>query len=128
MAAFTHDDLLARIVAAFPELADDIAACSGMPTLQAAALGDRLQRAKGQADWDAYARGIQLVADLWDNADDQLARELRWSFIKALDFDGVRGPVAWEYLPPDMQRAWSLTRKYLDELSALPRKARKRRR
>ena len=126
MAAFTHEDFLARAVSAFPELADDIDACVGMPTLQAAALAHRLQRAKGEIDWDTYERGIKLVAEFWDNADEQLDRELRWSFIKALDFAGVRGPVAWAYLPVEMQRAWTRAQKYLDELSALPRKTRKR--
>ena len=127
MAAFTHDDFLTRTVAAFPELADDIDVCVGMPTLQATALAHRLQRAKGDADWDTYERGIKLVAEFWDQADEQLDRELRWSFIKALDFEGVRGPVAWGYLPPEMQRAWTRSQKYLSELSALPRTKRKKR-
>ncbi|MDQ3950721.1 MAG: hypothetical protein M3282_10280 [Gemmatimonadota bacterium] len=126
MTPFSHDDFLTRTVAAFPELADDVDACAGMPTLQAAAFAHRLQRAKGEADWDTYERGIKLVAELWDEADEQLGSELRWSFIKALDFEGVRGPVAWSYLTPEMQRAWTQSQKYLAELSALPRKTKKR--
>jgi len=127
MTAFTHDDFLTRVVAAFPELADGIDAFVGSPTLQAAALAHRLQRAKGHADWDTYERGIKLVAEFWDQSDEQLERELRWSFIKALDFEGVRGPVAWGYLPLEMQRAWTRSQNYLAKLSALPRKKRKRR-
>jgi len=126
MATFSHDDFLSRAVGAFPELAGDIDACVGMPTLQAAALAHRLQRAKGEADWDTYERGINLVAEIWGHADEQLERELRWSFIKALDFDGPRGPVAWNYLPREMQLAWTRTQKYLEKLSALPSKAKKK--
>ncbi len=127
MAPFTHDELLACSIAVFPELTEDVSACVGMPTLQVAALGHRLQKAKGEADWDTYERGIKLVAEFWDDADEQLHRELRWSFIKALDFAGVRGPVAWAFLPPDMQQAWTATQKHLDELAALPHKAKRAR-
>jgi hypothetical protein len=126
MAASTHQDFLARAVAAFPEVAEDLDAYIGRPTLQASVLAHRLQRAKGETDWETYERGIKLIAELWDNADEQLDSELRWSFIRALDFAGVRGPIAWAYLPPDMQRAWTLAQKHLDELSALPHRTKKR--
>jgi hypothetical protein len=97
-----------------------------MPTFQIVALAHRLQRAKGEADWDAYERGINLVAELWGRADEQLDRELRWSFVKALDFEGPRGSVAWAYLPREMQLVWTRTQKYLEKLSALPSKAKKK--
>lgn len=122
---FTHADFVSRTLAAFPDLAEDFASVARMPTLHASVFAHRLQRAKGSADWDAYKRGIRLVDALWEGADEELGRALRWTFLKALDFDGPRGPMAWEYLSPELRRAWTATRGRLEALSALPRKAEK---
>jgi hypothetical protein len=40
--------------------------------------------------------------------------------MKALDFDGARGPRAWDLWPADLQRAWHSTRRELDALKSLP--------
>ena len=93
-----------------------------MPTLYASIFSDRLQRAKGSADWDSYARGIRLVERLWDSPDPALSRALRWGVMKGLDFAGPRGPVAWEYLNPELRRAWESARKEIAALSARPQK------
>ena len=124
---FTHSDFVQRALAAFPDLADDFASVQGMPTLYASVFAHRLQQAKGLADWDAYERGIRLVEQLLNGADDELTRALRWTFMNGLDFDGPRGPVAWQFLSPELQRAWKATRDEVAALSALPRKGEKAR-
>jgi len=125
--AYTHSDFVGFALDEFPELRDDFESVTGMPTLYASIFAQRLQRAKGSADWDSYARGIRLVERLWDSPDPALVRALRWGVMKGLDFDGPRGPVAWEYLNPELRRAWESTRKEIEALSALPRKAKRQR-
>ena len=121
--AYTHSDFVRLALAGFPELAKDFASVEGMPTLYASIFSSHLQRAKGSADWDTYARGIRLIERLWDSPDPALSTALRWGVLKGLDFDGPRGPVAWEYLNPELRRAWASARKEIETLSALPRKA-----
>lgn len=120
--AYTHSDFVRLALATFPDLADDFASVEGMPTLYASIFGERLQRAKGSADWDTYARGIALIERLWDSPDQALSTALRWGVMPRLEFDGPRGPVAWEYLNPELRRAWESTHKELQARRALPRK------
>ena len=120
MIPLTHSDFLQQVVLAFPDVADELASFANYPSLQARRVGTRLQRAKGAADWDAYGRGVRLLEDAWSRADAQLERELQWSLLKALDFDGPRGLHAWELLSPELQHAWRVTRRKLDSLNALP--------
>jgi hypothetical protein len=128
MHPLTHSDFIDRAVVAFPELGEDVAELAAMPRLQISAIAQRLQRAKGAADWDAYERGIRLVQDSLATADEQLSAELRHSFMKALDFDGERGPIAWAYLSPELQHAWKAVHAELDRLTALPHRAASRKR
>ena len=123
MPTFAHADFVARALDAFPELAEDFEYDAARPRMQLSAFAQRLQRAKGAADWAAYQRGIQLIAHLWDTADDSLAAGLRSTFMRELDFDGDRGPIAWAYLSAELQRAWSVARKHVDELTTPPRRA-----
>jgi hypothetical protein len=125
---FTHSDLVQRALAAFPEVAEDMARVGDYPGLQASVFAQRLQRAKGAADWDAYDRGVRLIEELLAHADEQLEGELRWNVMKGLDFDGPRGPVAWEFLSPELRQAWTATRRKLDALSALPAPTRRSKR
>jgi hypothetical protein len=104
----------------FPELADDFGAITAYPRLQVAAFGHRLQRARGDRDWDTYTRGVRLVAELWRRPDHDLHGAIGFTLMKALDFDGARGPRAWDLWPADLQRAWHSTRRELDALKSPP--------
>jgi hypothetical protein len=125
---FTYSDFVRLAVDTFPDLAEEFRYIGQYPTLQVSAFAERMQRAKGAADWDGYERGVRVVSELWPRADHQLSQALSFTLMKALDFDGPRGKVAWDLLPPDLQGAWRMTRKHLDELTALPRKTKGRRR
>ena len=120
---FTQSDFVERALAMFPELAADFASIAEYPTLHAGIFADRLQRAKGAADWDSYERGIRLIEELLPDADAELETSLRWRVMRALDFDGPRGPVAWEILGPELQHAWRSTRERLAKLTELPKKS-----
>jgi hypothetical protein len=126
--AFTHSDFMHRVVAVFPDVAVDVASVAAYPGLQASVFAQRLQRAKGAADWDAYERGVRLIEELLPHADVQLEAELTWNVMKGLDFDGPRGPVAWEFLGPELRHAWAAARRKLDALSALPAPTRRAKR
>jgi hypothetical protein len=125
---FTHADFVRIALGAFPDLAEEFSDIREYPTLQVAALGERMQRAKGNADWDSYERGVRIVDELRQSADEQLYKALSFSLMRALDFEGPRGTLAWDLLTPDLKRAWQSARKELDERTALPRKSRNRRR
>jgi len=126
--AFTHADLVQRVLAVFPDVAEDLTSVADYPGLQASVFAQRLQRAKGAADWDAYERGVRLIEALLPQADERLEGELKWNVMKGLDFDGPRGPVAWEFLGPELRHAWAATRRKLDALSALPAPSRRSKR
>jgi hypothetical protein len=64
----------------FPELADDFGAITAYPRLQVAAFGHRLQRARGDRDWDTYTRGVRLVAELWRRPDHDLHGAIGFTF------------------------------------------------
>ena len=123
---FTQSDFLRLAVTAFPDLAEEFEHIGGYWTLQITAFGRRMQQAKGAADWDGYERGVRVITELWPRADDHLSKALSFTLMKALDFDGPRGQLAWDLLPLELQRAWRATRKSLDQLTALPKKAKKR--
>ena len=123
----TQSDFLRLAIDAFPELAEEFRDIGAYATLQVSAFARRVQQAKGAADWDGYERGIRVVQALWPRADPALSRALGFTLMKGLDFAGPRGKLAWDRLPPELQRAWCTTRKHLDKVTALPRKAKGRR-
>jgi hypothetical protein len=127
MQLLTHSDFVRLALAEFPELREDLEAVEEMPTLAASIFASRLQRAKGTADWDSYERGIRLLASLWESADPALQTALGWGVMKGLDFEGPRGPVAWEYLTSELRQAWQSTHGKVEALTALPRKGKNRR-
>jgi hypothetical protein len=123
---FTQSDFVRLAVTAFPDLAEEFEHIGDYSTLQVAAFGRRMQQAKGAADWDGYERGVRVITELWPRADEHLSKALSFTLMKALDFDGPRGQAAWDLLPLEVQRAWRTTRKSLDQLSAFPKKTKKR--
>ena len=126
--AYTHSDFVRLALAEFPELAEDFDASADYPRLQMSAFARRLQRAKGEGGWDAYGRGARLAAELWRRPDHDLHGELSFTLMKALDFEGPRGALAWDLWTRDLQRAWLATRRQIEELTARPKKVKGKRR
>ena len=124
---FSHSDFVERVLTAFPDLAPKFASVAEYPTLHGGIFANRLQRAKGAADWDSYERGIRLIEALLPQADAELESTLRWRVMRRLDFEGPRGPIAWEYLGPELRRAWTATHRRIADLQALPKKTKGRR-
>jgi hypothetical protein len=120
----TQADFEQLALAAFPELSEDFADAGGRITMQMASFARHLQQQKSAAHWDSYAKGVRVASTLWQRPDKDLHGALSLTLMKGLDFDGPNGPRAWEKLPPELQHAWTATRRHLDELSALPKKQR----
>ena len=124
---YSQADFAYLALEAFPELGEEFRSVGPHLTLQMAVFARRLQQAKGIADWDSYARGVEVIEALWQRPDHRLSGALTLTLMKGLDFEGPRGPRAWEILPSELQRAWTATHRHLEELTAPPKKARGKR-
>lgn len=118
MSQLTAEDFFELVVAGFPELREEIEEDSGLPHVQMGAFARLMQRAKGRADWDTYARAVQIADALWARADAALRNALNVSLLENLDFNGARGPHAWSLLTPRLQRGWNAMRAYNEWLRA----------
>ena len=124
---YTRADFVRLALAEFPELRDDFDFSEeDLLSLQMHAFARLMQEAKGAGDWERYGRGARLAAELWRRPDEELMSALETSFMENLDFDGPRGPMAWQHLTPDLQEGWRSMRAYWDRLNALPTKTSKR--
>jgi hypothetical protein len=122
---YVAEDFCRMALVEFPELREEFEYNEGLLHVQMGAFAQRLQEAKGTADWDAYARGVRLAHELWQRPDEALLNALNVSFLEHLDFTGPRGPHAWGLLTPELQHGWRAMQKYLSDLAALPKKKRK---
>ena len=118
MALITLADFPARVLGAFPALAEDFADDATRPRMQLGAVARLMQRAKGAGDWATYARAAALVDELWAGADAELRGALNVALLEHLDFSGPRGPRAWACLSPPLQRAWRAMEAYNRSLQA----------
>ena len=119
---YSISDLVRLALVQFPELREDLADEQGNVTLQTSIFAQRMQKAKGGGDWDAYRRAVQIVDELWRRPDERLYTAIRLTLMKSLDFDGPRGPQAWSLLSPELQHVWEGTRRHLDSLRVRPPK------
>ncbi|HEU4558046.1 MAG TPA: hypothetical protein VFS20_09360 [Longimicrobium sp.] len=106
MSRISLAEFQARVLAEFPELAEDFADHDGLPYLQMGSFSWLMEEAKGRGDWEVYARAARLADELWGNADEGLENALNVSLLEHLDFEGRCGPHAWSLLSPRLQRAW----------------------
>jgi len=114
---FTADDFRHLALEAFPELREEFEDYSGLLHIQMGAFARRAQRAKGQADWDSYARCIAIVERLWQRPDHAVLNAINVSFLEHIDFDGPRGSTAWGHLSPGLKLAWQNMQRYLQDLA-----------
>src|SRR5690349_19240546 len=92
--SYTADDFRRLVLAEFPELLEEFEDFADLLHLQMAVFARRTQLAKGEGDWDTYARCIRLADTLWRRPDEPLLNALNVSYLEMIDFDGPRGPVA----------------------------------
>jgi hypothetical protein len=65
------------------------------------------------------------VEGIYAGADAALAAAIRGSYLEHLDFEGSRGPAAWQLMPPRLQAAWNQVSAENRRLMALPQKSAK---
>lgn len=118
----SNKDFVGAVLAAFPELREDINECHSLPHLEAGEFAAFTQAAKGRGDFATYGRCVTLVDRFLADADSALAGALRLSYLEHLDFEGSRGPAAWQLLPPRLQSAWEQVAAENRRLMALPQK------
>ena len=118
--AHSHPDFIAAVLGEFPELRGDMEESGGLIHVQVEKFAAFTQAAKGPGDWVTYERCLKLVDSFFAQADADLAGALRFSYLEHLDFEGSRGPAAWQLVPPRLQAAWNQVAAENRRLMALP--------
>jgi hypothetical protein len=117
MTEYTQADFRRMLLEQFPELREEIDDCDGLLHIEMGVFAQHTQLAKGRADWDTYARCVQLADELWKRPEALLLNALNVSYLEHLDFEGPRGPKAWSLLTPALQRGWRAMMDYLERLA-----------
>jgi len=125
MPTYGQQAFTTALLAEFPSLREDIARAGGALHLEMGDFAVFTQAAKGRGDWPTYERCIQLADRFFEGADAALSGAFRASFFEHLDFEGSRGPAAWQLLTPHLQAAWKQMDAENRRLMALPQKRRK---
>jgi hypothetical protein len=121
-AAPAHEDLVASLMAEFPDLRGDLEDTDG--ALHAFAMFT--QAAKGRGDLSTCERCLKLADRLFAQADAEFATAFRASYLEHLDFEGSHGPAAWRLVPPRLQATWNQLAAENRRLMALPQDRRNR--
>jgi len=110
------------VLAEFPSLREGFAAAGGALNVQVGDFALFTQAAKARGDWPTYERCIRTADRLFADADAALGVAFRTSYFEHLDFEGTRGPAAWQLLTPRLQVAWKQMDAENRRLMALPQK------
>jgi hypothetical protein len=122
MAAYAQPDFVTSLLAEFPDLRDEIEECNGQLQLEMEAFARFTQDAKARGDMAAYERCLTFADRLFAGADATLGGAFRMSYLEHLEFEGSRGPAAWQLLPPRLQSVWNQIAAENRRLQALPQK------
>lgn len=120
--AESRQDFVAAVVHEFPDLRQDLEGLGGLLHLQVGEFAAFTQAAKGRGDLVTYGRCLKLVDRLFAAADAELTGALRLSYLEHLEFEGSRGPAAWQLMPLRLQAAWNQLAAENRRLMALPQK------
>ena len=120
--AKSHQDFVATVVHEFPDLRDDLEESGGLLHMQVGKFAAFTQAAKDRGDLGTYERCLKLVDRIFAAADAELTGALRASYLEHLEFEGSRGPAAWQLVPLRLQAAWNQVAAENRRLMALPQK------
>jgi len=115
---YNAEDFSRKALAEFPELAEDFEEWAELLHLKMGAFARITQAAMGEGDWEKYDRCVRLVDELLGRTSPDLENALNVSYLEHLDFDGPRGPEAWDPLTSQLQAGWQEMRQYLEDLGA----------
>ena len=125
MHASDEQNFVATIVFQFPDLREELLATGRGLDAAVSVFAGFTQSAKRRGDWPVYERCVQLADRLLASAEPALATAFRTSYFEQLDFEGGRGPAAWQLLTPALQSAWKQMDSENRRLMALPQGRRK---
>jgi hypothetical protein len=115
--AYGSEDFSRMALTEFPELAEDFEEWSDLLHLKVGAFARITQAAKDEGDWEKYVRCIRLADQLTADPSPDLENALNVSYLECLDFEGPRGPRAWECLTPRLKSGWKDMQQYLQDLA-----------
>ena len=122
MAAYAQQDFITALLAEFPDLRDDIEDCDGQLHMEMEAFARFTQDAKARGDLAAYERCLTFADRIFAGADSTLSGAFRMSYLEHLEFEGSRGPAAWQLLPQRLQNVWNQIAAENRRLQSLPQK------
>jgi len=125
MMSSTAQVFSAAVLGEFPHLREALEEAGGSLDGSVGAFAQYTQGAKEQGDWPTYERCIALADRQFAAASGELALSFRAAFFERLNFEGSRGPAAWQLLTPALQAAWKQMDAENRRLMALPQNRRK---
>lgn len=111
-------NLKRELIAEFPELKGPLQTADSL-LAQVSEFGAFTQQAKAAGDWPTYERCVALADRLLAQAD-AAAVAFQPAFFEQLEFEGSRGPVAWQLLTARLQAGWKAMDAENRRLMALP--------
>ena len=118
----SRQDFVTALLAELPELRQEIEACDGQLASEMDTFAFFTRGAKGRGDWPVYDRCIALADRVLAGSDAVLGSTFRSSFLEHLDFEGTRGPEAWQRFSPALQAAWEQVAAVNRRLMGLPQR------
>ena len=120
-----HADFVAAVVSQWPELRAELEPANAGIDAAVSTFGIFTNSAKNRGDWPTYELCLALVDRIVAGADSALAAAVQAHYFQHLDFEGSRGPAAWQLLSPALQSAWRRMDAENRRLMALPQGRRK---
>lgn len=114
------DNLRRELVAAFPALATPLREAGSSLAAQAAEFGLYTQAAKASGDWPLFERCVAVADHLLGTGGGAVRAAFQPHFYEQLEFEGSRGPAAWQLLSPRLQEGWRQMDAENRRLMALP--------
>lgn len=104
-----RSQFLAKVKAAFPEVADDLNAQGGLLHFEMDAFRYFTDRMISAGEKTIVAQIYSLVDEAYSNGDNKLKNAIDVSFVEPLDFSDTKKKSrgwAWEALPPRLQQLY----------------------
>jgi len=118
-----HQEFVAALLAEIPEMQADVETCDGLLEQELEAFSEFTQAAKLNGDLATYERCLKLMDQQYAKADGVMAGAFKVSYLEHLEFEGSRGPAAWQLVPPRLQAVCKQITAENRRLMALPQKS-----
>lgn len=114
------ENLRRELIAAFPALTTPLREAGPSLAAQAAEFGLYTQAAKASGDWPLFERCIAVADHLLGTGGGAVRAAFQPAFYEHLEFEGSRGPAAWQLMSSRLQEGWKQMDAENRRLMALP--------